>query len=222
MSASADALAQLQAAGVPLVVRVRVPGWSSKPTIQVSSVEATTGCSLADEAAGSCSTGAPTPVTPGTLAKVSLWQPSTGRIRGSRGQVDAGVTGALSWIVSLQTNPQVAVERSYNEAATVSRGPIVYALSIGQHYEALHHYYMQSYDYAVHPTTPWNLALVLASDSNPGSDLNFVRTADHPGHLPYSNANHTQYIEAHGRLLPDWVTALNSAAAPPPSPVCGG
>ena len=110
---------------------------------------------------------------------------------------------------------KVRAETRYNDAATVKRGPLVYALKIGEEWrqiagEAPHA------DYEVHPTTPWNYALEL-DRAQPENSIAF--RVGRVGKCPFSPDGAPVTALAHGRRLPGWRIEHNAAAPPPQSPV---
>lgn len=139
------------------------------------------------------------------------------------------------------------IEQRYNKAAAIRRGPLYFALRIGKQFErvTLKERFKGKApisgsidfpgvaDWAIHPTTPWNYALIV----DPKSPEQSFRIKRHPlRHLPFADrgdrvydANQKRHVtwghdapivlKARGVLLPDWQLENNSAAAPPKSPV---
>ena len=109
----------------------------------------------------------------------------------------------------------VRIERRYNDAAAIHRGPLVYSLKIGEDWRHLRGD-MPHADWEVHPTTPWNYALLLDPD-NPGKGLQFIE-GDRSDN-PFSPEGAPVRATVQGRRLPGWDLERNAAAPPPQSPV---
>jgi hypothetical protein len=140
-----------------------------------------------------------------------------GAANGTMYRLTAPAAGTTT--VVLDTAPAIRVSTWYNGTVSVARGALVYALAIGENVTTLASYAFQSKDYQVEPTTPWNYALLL-NPADPEASLTFTRTGP-AGEVPYGEGNWTVFMSAQGRLVPAWTEQLNSAGAPPASPVCG-
>jgi len=135
----------------------------------------------------------------------------------------------------------VRTERRFNDALAVLRGPLYFSLRIGQEYRRSGPTggTYPAYDYEIHPTTPWNYALVL--DAAAPSSCIEVETNDVSA-IPFAQKGEPLYrkvtddpnpsweqiewdedepvvLKAKGVLLPDWKMKDNSADTTPPSPV---
>lgn len=123
-----------------------------------------------------------------------------------------------STTVLLHIPMSIRVERRYNNAASIYRGPLLYGLEMEENYKVLRSYAFQSKDYQVTPGSPWNFAIQLRDDSAPEKDMEFVTTGWTAGEHPFSPRGAPGKILALGRLLDSWGVSHNAAAAPPPSP----
>jgi hypothetical protein len=117
--------------------------------------------------------------------------------------------------VTLRLPMAERAERRYRGSVAIARGPLLYALRLGEDWrqiggEAPHA------DWEVEPTTPWNYALRL----DPAAPDRSLRFAERPlGDRPFSPDGAPVLATAQGRRLPDWTLAHNAAGPLPPSPV---
>ncbi|MEJ7763382.1 MAG: hypothetical protein WKF80_11380, partial [Thermomicrobiales bacterium] len=129
-------------------------------------------------------------------------------------RIDLGCDGERDLTFDLRLPMTPRVERRFNGAASISRGPLLYALSIGEDWRQIGGELPHA-DWEVHPTTPWNYALALDGD-DPGRSLGF--TVGPVGDAPFSPEGAPVSAEVSGRRLPDWGLAHNAAQPPPASP----
>lgn len=115
-------------------------------------------------------------------------------------------------VVALRLPMEVRVTRWFNESAAVERGPLVFALKVGEKWTRLRERGMTA-DWAVSPTTPWNYALA-AED---GRRMK-VRVGEIPA-VPFSGAKPAVTVRAPAVRLEGWEVVNGSAAPPPRSPV---
>lgn len=105
------------------------------------------------------------------------------------------------------------VERRDRGAAAILRGPLLYALPIGEEWRQIGGERPHA-DWEVHPTTPWAYALDLDPE-HPAEALTFVEGALGP--VPFSRDGVPVSARVGGRRLADWGLERN-AAAPRPLP----
>jgi hypothetical protein len=110
--------------------------------------------------------------------------------------------------------------RGQRGALALKRGPLVYALKIGEDWRRVHtdapFRDLPHADWEVYPTTPWNYALDV-NEYTLGRD---VRFAEHPlGDTPFSPAGAPVSATVRGRRLPDWEMANNWAGDVPAGPM---
>jgi len=118
-----------------------------------------------------------------------------------------------SVVLHLPMPPQM--ERRYNEAVTISRGPLLLSLAVGAEWKKLQGEPPRVV-YEVLPTTPWNYALKL----DPNRPEASIRIEELPiAQSPFSSARPPVRAIVQGRLLPDWKLDRDAAAPPPKSPV---
>ncbi len=122
--------------------------------------------------------------------------------------------------VTLNLPMKPALWHGYNDAVAITRGPLVYALKIGEDWRRINadapYRELPHADWEVYPTTPWNYALAIDEDSLV-ADVTFV---EHPvGDKPFSPDGAPVSATVKGRRLPEWGMAHGSAADAPRSPV---
>lgn len=127
-------------------------------------------------------------------------------------------SGCTEFELILPMHP--VLSRRFRGAAALERGPLVYALKIGEEWRRIHEGYpyreMPHADWEVYPTTPWNYAL----DVDERTLAHDVRWAEHPlGRTPFSPEGAPVSAQVHGRRLPEWTAEYGSAADVPISPV---
>jgi DUF1680 family protein len=120
------------------------------------------------------------------------------------------------------------VETRYNEAVAVERGPLLYALRIGEQWTRVNaerpHRELPHGDFEVRPTTPWNYGLVV-DPRRPEATIAFEERP--VGERPFSPEGAGVVARAKGRRLPAWklqhgwageVSRADPAWAHPPRP----
>lgn len=115
-------------------------------------------------------------------------------------------------VVELQLPMKISISQWYERSLGVERGPLVYALKIGEKWrEVQTDRYPDSF-YEVTPTTPWNygLSIKYANADSMRVEVN-PTVADYPWNL--QNAPIT--ITAKGRRIPHWEKYRNSTAKIP-------
>lgn len=118
------------------------------------------------------------------------------------------------------TFPMRAIgSRRFNNALTVERGPLVYALRIGEEWKQVNqdkpHREPPHADWEVYSSTPWNYAL--AVDETTLNDIPFI---EHPvGDCPFSPDGAPISALVKGRRMPEWTLDHGNAGATPVSPV---
>jgi DUF1680 family protein len=150
--------------------------------------------SWAEDATVKVGDGPARPMKPGTLHRLE---------REWRGSVPVAVRFPM--------RPRISTR--YNGAVAVERGPLVYALKIGEEWRRVNadkpHRELPHGDFEVHPATAWNYGLV----SEAG-----LRFEERPvGERPFSPEGAGMVCLATGRKLPGWKIARGWAAelAPP-------
>ena len=113
---------------------------------------------------------------------------------------------------------KIRLEKRYNQAVAVHRGPVIYSLKIAGERKTIKTYHdtLPVADYEFHPTAPWNYALVV-DPQNP--EAYFKSEIKGISSTPYATDHPPVEIQAKGILVPDWQMEQNSAADPPSSPL---
>ena len=111
------------------------------------------------------------------------------------------------------------ISRRYNNALALERGPLLYALKIGEEWRRVNadkpHRELPHADWEVYPTTPWNYALDLNEES-----LDTLKFEEHPvGDLPYSPEGAPVSVKVKGIRIGAWRMENGSAGELPQSPV---
>ena len=140
---------------------------------------------------------------------------------GSPALVPAGAFHRLEWewggetTLALRLPMRPRVERRFNGAAALHRGPLLYALPIGEEWRRIGGEPPHA-DWEVYPTTPWNYALEL-DPARPEASVSFA--VGPLGPRPFSPGGAPVAATVVGRRLPGWGLERNAAAPPPASPV---
>jgi hypothetical protein len=121
-------------------------------------------------------------------------------------------------VVELSLPMHVFKNTGYENSMSVQRGPIVYALKIGEDVKQVKNVkdsveYGNSY-VEVRPTTPWNYGLIKVSDDKLAQNYQF-ESVKAVGNYPWSPANAPVIIKTKGRRIPSW-TLYNEMAGPLP------
>ena len=126
--------------------------------------------------------------------------------------------GKTNVLLTLPMRPTLS--RRFNGAAAIERGPLVYALKIGEDWRRIHQDMpgreLPHADWEVHPTTPWNYALIL-DQATLDDDVKFAEAP--VGGCPFSADQPPVRATVCGRRLPEWEMKDGSAADAPQSPV---
>jgi len=99
---------------------------------------------------------------------------------------------------------------------SVYRGPLLYSLNIGENMKQTKNYYLNSSDYVITPTKPWNFALKVNSrDLESSFKFSYKGSV---GPLPFSETGSPVQVSAQGRQI-NWGVDRHAAVNPPASPV---
>lgn len=119
---------------------------------------------------------------------------------GTLHRVEGPWTGSTELLVRFPM--EATVTARYNESVAIERGPLVYALKIGEEWTQVNadkpHRELPHGDFEVKPTTPWNYGLVL--EDAPG-----IAFEERPiGDRPFSPEGAGVVAKARGRRIPNW------------------
>ncbi|MGC9396361.1 MAG: beta-L-arabinofuranosidase domain-containing protein [Anaerolineae bacterium] len=113
-----------------------------------------------------------------------------------------------------------ALWRGHNDAVALTRGPLVYALKIGEDWRRINedqpYRELPHADWEVYPMTPWNYALAV-DEATLFEDVTFTEFP--VGEMPFSPQGAPVEATVKGRRLPEWGMDHGSAADAPQSPV---
>ncbi len=120
--------------------------------------------------------------------------------------------------VRLEFPMTITTKHGVLNTLSIERGPLVYALKIGEKFAPLNQEPHGFPDLQCEPTTPWNFGLVV-NQSAPASSFKFVQ-GPVPAN-PFILAEVPVRMTAQARRLPSWTLAHNGRMAfdPPVSPV---
>lgn len=117
--------------------------------------------------------------------------------------------------VELRLPMPLRISRWYNNSVAVERGPLVYALRIGEEWIKVKDH-PRAPDWGIEATTPWNYALVV-DERNPSRS---IKVEEHlVGPYPFSSEGAPVVLKVKARKVPSWKMENDSAAPPPASPV---
>jgi uncharacterized protein len=115
-------------------------------------------------------------------------------------------------VVTLAFPMDPRVTHWYHNSAVFERGPLVFSLPLEGEWKELKKYTDKSGDWQIEPSRPWNYALALGACD--------AAVKEEPiGDVPFDVNHPAVTLEVHGRQLPQWIAADNSAGALPVSPV---
>jgi hypothetical protein len=126
--------------------------------------------------------------------------------------------------VTLRLPAAIETSRGHEDAVSVERGPLVYALPVEGEWRELGDDYEPTWEledevptWAVEPTEPWNYSVVLAED-DPSRSVEVEETGDVPAY-PWTAEAAPIRLKVTGKRLPQWNEYHGGAGPLPPSPV---
>jgi DUF1680 family protein len=119
-------------------------------------------------------------------------------------------------VVELTLPMQVSVSRWYENSAVVERGPLVYALKIGEEWRTvLNKDKYGPFYHEVIPTTAWNYGLIASAIKDPVKEFEVVKRTVPKDSYPWNQENAPVEIKTKGVIIPFW-TLYNGSAGPLP------
>ena len=114
----------------------------------------------------------------------------------------------------------VRVSEWFHDSLALQRGPLVFSLKIGENWRKLKDDDVQppinSAEWSLYPSTPWNYALVL----DPKNPVLSAKVEEHPiGKYPFSPDGAPVEIDVQARKLDRWTMDHEQAGTVPESPV---
>lgn len=120
--------------------------------------------------------------------------------------------------VELRLPMKIVISRWYETSGTVERGPLVYALKVGEDWKKVPGNGFGDWFYEVYATTPWNYALLSDTIRPEKLEERFkIEKRDVSGY-PWNLENAPLQIRTKGVRIPSW-SLYNGMAGPIP---CGG
>ena len=137
--------------------------------------------------------------------------------KGTFSRIERTWSGETKLILRLPMVPRAS--RRFHHALSIERGPLVYALKIGEEWTRVNadmpFRELPHGDWEVYSTTPWNYALDLGEE-----DVAALSFLEHPiGDVPFSPENAPVSVTVKGILLEGWTLVDGSAGELPFSPV---
>lgn len=122
--------------------------------------------------------------------------------------------------VDVQLSMTPRLSRWYRDSVAVERGPLVFALPVGEDWRRLTAGMKKpapapAADWELHPTTAWNYGLLI--DDRSVSQLRVTERSI--GALPFGREHPPVEIQVTGRRVPEWQLEEGSAGTLPQSPV---
>lgn len=133
-------------------------------------------------------------------------------------RIDREWKGPTVVVLTLPMSP--ILSRRFNDAISIERGPLVYALKVGEDWRRIHrdqpYRELPHADWEVYPTTVWNVALHI-DEATLADDVRFQELP--LGDCPFSPQGAPVSATVRGRRIPQWQMENGSAADVPRSPV---
>lgn len=124
-------------------------------------------------------------------------------------------TWEASTLITLHFPMSIKTTTGYHGSVAVERGPLVYALHVGEEWKHIRGTLPHA-DWEVRPTTPWNYALEIDREHPEKSCTHEKRTISNH---PFSSQEAPGRIYAQGRRVPVWTLEHNAAGPLPHSPI---
>lgn len=110
---------------------------------------------------------------------------------------------------------RVEAERHWRDSVVLRRGPVVFALKVGERWKKIRGEEPHA-DWEVHPSTPWNYGLLIEPSRASGE----VQIERRPlGRNPFLGDEAPVFARVRARRIPGWTMVNGSAGPLPPSPV---
>ena len=116
--------------------------------------------------------------------------------------------------VVLELPMHLSLSRMFNQSLVVERGPLVYALKIGEDWKEVKNSDKYGDYKEVFPTTPWNFGVTDLSVRKMDSVFRFQKVKK-VGDNPWSIENSPVLLKARGKRIPEW-QLYNESAGPVP------
>ncbi|MBO9561561.1 MAG: glycoside hydrolase family 127 protein [Niastella sp.] len=117
-------------------------------------------------------------------------------------------------VLTLELPMQLTASRLYNQSAVIERGPLVYALKIGENWKNVSNTDKYGDYREVRPTTPWNYGITDVAMKRMDSLFHF-KVLKPVGNNPWNLENAPVSLTTRGKRIPEW-QLYNEAAGPVP------
>lgn len=117
-------------------------------------------------------------------------------------------------VLTLELPMQLSASRMFNQTAVIQRGPLVYALKIGEQWKEVKNNDKYGNYREVRPTTPWNYGLTEQAMKNLDSMFSF-KVLKPVGNNPWNLENAPVSITTKGKRIAEW-GLYNESAGPVP------
>jgi len=117
--------------------------------------------------------------------------------------------------VTVRLPMRTRIERRFNGGVSILRGPLVYAMPVGEYWKKIRGEEPHA-DWEVYPTTPWNYG-VAVDEANPDVSVTFESRP--VGDNPFSSEGAPVHARLKGWLVPEWIIEHSAAGPLPKSPI---
>lgn len=107
-------------------------------------------------------------------------------------------------LVVLQLPMRVSLNRWVENSVSVERGPLVYALGIGEDWTWVENSDKYGDFHEVRPLEPWNYGLLEAAVLEPDQGFELILKAKVPGYYPWTMETAPLALITKGKQIPDW------------------
>jgi len=150
-------------------------------------------------------------------ASITIGETRQAAMAGSFYVLDREWTGTTDIEIIFPMSPRAT--RRYNNAIVLERGPLLYALKMGEDWKRVNadkpFRELPHADWEVYATSPWNYALDLTREN-----LNTLKFEEHPvGDVPFSPEGAPVSVKVNGIRIDAWKPVNGSAGELPQSPV---
>ena len=115
-------------------------------------------------------------------------------------------------VVRLDLPCKLKVSRWYKDAVSLHRGPLLFALKVGESWQPVKNDGWHGDYTEVHPTTPWNYGLQARNIENLEQYFKLVRSEKELASHPWNLENAPLWIETKGHRIDEWTANENRIA----------
>ncbi len=118
-------------------------------------------------------------------------------------------------VLELQLPMHIEITRWFENSVAVQRGPLVYALKIGEEWKFVKNDDKYGDYYEIYPQSPWNYGLLEDAIEHPETGFQVIENSKQEGKYPWNLENAPLYLKTAGKRMPEW-TLYNQLAGPLP------